>query len=101
MLVLEPLLVSGVLGPDSGEVIREAEVLGWKGAAFAAFGEMVVDFFGADAPLPASKDGVKLGESTLNRFLLLRPISIGVRLLRIRRLTSLTAEPNWVSEGHG
>lgn len=99
--MLEPLLVSGVLGPDSGEVIREAEVLGWKGAAFAAFGEMVVDFFGADAPLPASKDGVKLGESTLNRFLLLRPISIGVRLLRIRRLTSLTAEPNWVSEGHG
>ena len=101
MLVLEPLLVSGVLGPDSGEVIREAEVLGWKGAAFAAFGEMVVDFFGADAPLPASKDGVKLGESTLNRFLLLRPISIDVGPLRIRRLTSLTAEPNWVSEGHG
>lgn len=91
----------GSLGLTRGEVIREAEVLGWKGAAFAAFGEMVVDFFGADAPLPASKDGVKLGESTLNRFLLLRPISIGVRLLRIRRLTSLTAEPNWVSEGHG
>jgi hypothetical protein len=29
-----------------------------------------VDFFGADTPFPDSNDGVKLGESTLNRFLL-------------------------------
>lgn len=29
-----------------------------------------MDFFGADTPFPDSKDGVKLGESTLNRFLL-------------------------------
>jgi hypothetical protein len=32
---------------------------------------MVVDFFGADVPLPDKREGVKLGESTLNRFLLL------------------------------
>lgn len=29
----------------------------------------MVDFLGADAPLPDKRDGVKLGESTLNRFL--------------------------------
>jgi hypothetical protein len=32
---------------------------------------MVVDFLGADAPLPDKREGVKLGESTLKRFLLL------------------------------
>lgn len=32
---------------------------------------MVADFFAVDAPLPERSDGVKLGESTLNRFLLL------------------------------
>jgi hypothetical protein len=31
----------------------------------------MVDFLGADAPLPDKREGVKLGESTLNRFLLL------------------------------
>jgi hypothetical protein len=53
-------------------ILRDvAETLGWNGAALAAFGEMVVDFFGAEVPLPDKRDGVKLGESTLNRFLLL------------------------------
>lgn len=41
---------------------------GWNGAALAALGEMV-DFLGVDAPLPDNSDGVKLGESTLKRFL--------------------------------
>jgi hypothetical protein len=31
---------------------------------------MVVDFFGTEVPLPDKRDGVKLGESTLKRFLL-------------------------------
>lgn len=44
------------------------EVRGWNGAALTALGEMAVDFFGA--PFPESDDGVKLGESTLNLFLL-------------------------------
>jgi hypothetical protein len=59
--------------------LLEAAVLGWKGAAFAAFGEIVEDFFreeledvGED-PFDGSKDGVKLGESTLKRFLLALP----------------------------
>jgi hypothetical protein len=46
------------------------EVRGRNGAALAAFGDIAVDFLGADTPLPDSNDGVKLGESTLNRFLL-------------------------------
>lgn len=47
-------------------------LLGWKGAALAAFGEIVlVDFFAPDDPLTANEEGVKLGDSTLNRFLLL------------------------------
>ena len=50
--------------------IRDEVVRGWKGAALAAFGDIAVDFFGADTPFPDSRDGVKLGESTLNRFLL-------------------------------
>jgi hypothetical protein len=51
--------------------IRDAAGRGWNGAAFAAFGEMGFDFLGA-VPLPDKRDGVKLGESTLNRFLLLK-----------------------------
>jgi hypothetical protein len=51
--------------------VRDDVARGWKGAALAAFGDIVVDFFGADTPFPDSRDGVKLGESTLNRFLLL------------------------------
>lgn len=31
---------------------------------------MAVDFFGTEVPLPDKRDGVKLGESTLKRFLL-------------------------------
>lgn len=30
-----------------------------------------MDFFAVEVPLPERSDGVKLGESTLNRFLLL------------------------------
>lgn len=51
--------------------IRDVAGRGWNGAAFAAFGEMGLDFLGAEVPLPDRRDGVKLGESTLNRFLLL------------------------------
>lgn len=50
--------------------VRDDVVRGWKGAALAALGDIAVDFFGADTPFPDSRDGVKLGESTLNRFLL-------------------------------
>jgi hypothetical protein len=71
VLVFEPLPVSGVLGAGTGDAIREAAVLGWKGAAFAALGEMGFDFLGPDTPLPDKMEGVKLGESTLKRFLLL------------------------------
>lgn len=55
-------------GPNTRD---EVETRGWNGAALAAFGEIVVDFFGADVPFPDRRDGVKLGESTLNSFLLL------------------------------
>jgi hypothetical protein len=54
--------------------IREMLVfLGRKGAALTALGEMVGTFFvaGEAAPLEERLDGVKLGESTLKRFLLL------------------------------
>ena len=53
--------------------IRDAVGRGWNGAAFAAFGEIGLDFLGP-VPLPERSDGVKLGESTLNRFLLLNII---------------------------
>lgn len=53
--------------------IRDAAGRGWNGAAFAAFGEIGLDFFGP-LPLPERRDGVKLGESTLNLFLLLNII---------------------------
>ena len=57
--------------PLSTKHVRDDDVVrGWKGAALAAFGDIAVDFFGADTPFPDSRDGVKLGESTLNRFLL-------------------------------
>lgn len=47
--------------------------LGRNGAALAAFGEMVVVAVGFLAPPePFRSEGVKLGESTLSRFLLLR-----------------------------
>lgn len=55
---------------QNGIIRDDAATLGWNGAALAAFGDMVVDFFGADVPLPDKREGVKLGESTLNRFLL-------------------------------
>ena len=55
---------------QNGIIRDDAATLGWKGAALAAFGEMVVDFFGVEVPLPDRREGVKLGESTLNRFLL-------------------------------
>lgn len=54
-----------------GSNLRDEAVRGWKGAAFAALGEMVVAFFAAEVPFPERIDGVKLGESTLKRFLLL------------------------------
>jgi hypothetical protein len=48
--------------------------LGRKGAAFAALGEIPVDFFPFSFRLSAAvdkNDGVKLGESTLNDFFML------------------------------
>ena len=51
--------------------IRDAIPLGMNGAALAALGDMVAVFFPALDPLRGVPDGVKLGESTLNRFLLL------------------------------
>ena len=62
--------------------ILDAAVLGWKGAAFAAFGEIVEAFFRdelevvGDDPFEGKRDGVKLGESTLKRFLLALPRSL-------------------------
>lgn len=41
--------------------------LGLNGAAMAAFGERLVDFGDALRPLEVTDEGVKLGESTLNR----------------------------------
>lgn len=61
---------------QDGILRDDAETRGWNGAALAAFGEMVVDFFGAEVPLPDRRDGVKLGESTLNRFLLLYMVAV-------------------------
>lgn len=78
--------------PGSWEGVIRDDVLGRNGAAFAALGDMVVDFFGADAPLPESRDGVKLGESTLNRFLLLGSVS-NSDSARHGTVTSLTGLP--------
>lgn len=52
---------------------------------------MVVDFFVgvvADDPLADSKEGVKLGDSTLNRFLLLLVLQVSHYPLKPRMLTS-------------
>ena len=49
--------------------IREMIPLGRNGAAFAAFGEIVV-FFPLTVPFKGVPEGVKLGDSTLSRFLL-------------------------------
>lgn len=75
MLELEPFFQSAnrfcfQSGYDDG--IRDETVLGWNGAAFAAFGDIVADtfFVGVVDPFVDSREGVKLGESTLNRFLL-------------------------------
>lgn len=51
--------------------IRDIAPFGRKGAALAAFGDMVVvAFFVAEVPLMGVAEGVKLGDSTFNRFLL-------------------------------
>lgn len=55
--------------PERGSSVRGVTPLGRKGAAFAAFGDIEAVFFAE--PLRARVDGVKLGESTLRRFLLL------------------------------
>jgi hypothetical protein len=63
----------------SGVTALEETVLGWKTAAFAALGDIVEAFFSdeledvGDDPSEGSRDGVKLGESTLKRFLLALP----------------------------
>jgi len=49
---------------------RDVTLLGRKGAALAALGEIVVVFFD-DVSLVERSDGVKLGESTFSPFLLL------------------------------
>lgn len=72
--MLEPLSSvseSRIRGRGQGGILRDdADTRGWNGAALTAFGEMAVDFFGTEVPLPDKRDGVKLGESTLKRFLL-------------------------------
>lgn len=59
-----------------------------KGAAFAALGEIAVDFRLAAVPLVASNDGVKLGDSTFNRFFKLVVVEGGgqwnIRVLGLR-----------------
>lgn len=55
---------------EGRDAIRDVILLGRNGAALAAFGEIVVVFFAADEPLADRCDGVKLGDSTFNRFLL-------------------------------
>lgn len=93
------------------DILRDdAETRGWNGAALAAFGEMVVDFFGAEVPLPDRRDGVKLGESTLNRFLLLYMVAVKLFVAdaalcrgeeRNIRLTYLLDLPRLLSEDRG
>jgi hypothetical protein len=74
------LTVSAVQPATIIYTILEETARGWKGAAFAAFGDIVEAFFkdeledvGED-PLEGIKEGVKLGESTLKRFLLALPM---------------------------
>lgn len=50
------------------DIIPGVIPLGLNGAAIAAFGDNPVDFGDAIWPLEARAAGVKLGESTLNRF---------------------------------
>lgn len=54
-------------------LLETAMDLGRKGAAFAALEEIPVGFFPLTLPfsVAARKDGVKLGESTLNDFFIL------------------------------
>jgi hypothetical protein len=54
-------------------LLGAAADLGRKGAAFAALGEIPVDFFPLvfTLSLADKKEGVKLGESTLNDFFIL------------------------------
>jgi hypothetical protein len=59
-----------ILGIAPRGAVRDIIDLGWNGAAFAALGDMVAAFFPALDPF-RGPDGVKLGDSTLNRFLLL------------------------------
>lgn len=70
-----------VLLPDAG-------AFGMNGAALAALGEMAVDFMLAAVPLVASNDGVKLGDSTFNRFFRLVEVEGGdqlnIRVLGLR-----------------
>lgn len=71
--MLEPLssVSESRIRRGQGVILRDdADTRGWNGAALTAFGEMAVDFFGTEVPLPDKRDGVKLGESTLKRFLL-------------------------------
>jgi hypothetical protein len=53
-------------------------VFGIKGAATAAFGDIVLDF-GACVPLLASVEGVKEGESTFNLFLSLATSEVSMK----------------------
>lgn len=68
-------LVQWYLLSGGVSIVLEMMVLGMKGAALAALGEMAGGFFPAApaafavAPLGERKDGVKLGESTLSDFL--------------------------------
>ena len=71
-----------------------AGFLGLKGAALAAFGDKPKDFVGWLGPLTVRLDGVKLGESTLKRFLRLGNFSISTILgfSTAQLLTCLMAE---------
>lgn len=62
------------LAAHSGTSLLDAAAdLGRKGAAFAALGDIPVDFFPLALTFSVAdkKDGVKLGESTLNDFFIL------------------------------
>jgi len=58
-------------------LLDTAADLGRKGAAFAALGEIPVDFFPLEFTLSVAdkKDGVKLGESTLKDFFILSSLA--------------------------
>lgn len=51
--------------------LRDVTLLGRNGAALTALGDIDVDvdILDEDEPLEATRDGVKLGDSTFNRFL--------------------------------